>query len=158
MVVGRVGARAHDVVVGVVVVLELDDAPLRGRLGELQEAAVAEALLAEVGLRLAQLVLQARQVRRRLRRELVDDRAQQRERGVPLVGLRRERDGRITGVRPLPELDDAALGEMAEQLDEAAEPVGRLAERRVLAQDRALQHRREHRTTGAALEARTASA
>ena len=91
-------------------------------------------------------------MRRRLRRELVDDRAQERERGIPLVGLRGERDRGIAGVRPLAELDDAALGEMPEQLDEAAEAVGRLAERRILAQDGALQHRREDRATRAAFE------
>src|SRR6185503_12322214 len=44
--------------------LELDDAALRGRLVELEEAAVAETLLAEVGLHLAQLVLQTGEVQR----------------------------------------------------------------------------------------------
>ena len=70
---GRSGAgagrsRPHDVVLGVDVALHLDEPAGTGRPHELEERAVAEALLGEVGLLLAHLGLQAREVDRALGR------------------------------------------------------------------------------------------
>src|SRR5690242_894996 len=76
---GRRGPGSDDVVLGVDVALHLDEATRAGRAHELQERAVPEALLREVGLLLAHLVLQTREVDRTLARQLLDRLAQQRE-------------------------------------------------------------------------------
>ena len=83
-------------------------------------------LLAEVGLRLAHLVLQPRQVRRaRLLREPLDGRAQQLERGVLVAAHAREVHLGVALARPSRSSIDALVGEVAQQLAEAPEPVVR---------------------------------
>ena len=86
-------------------------------------------------------------------RESLDRVAEQRERGVLVAPDGRERDLGIAGRAALVHLHHAALAERAQQLAEGAEPVVGLAERRLLAQDGALEHRRQHGTAAAARQA-----
>ena len=153
-----VGSRSDDVVVGVGIALHLDEAAGLGRLDELQEPAVAEALLAEVGLLLAHLRLEPGEVRRRLLRQPLDRRAQQREGGVLVApgrrqGAPRDRPARSPGCTSTT-LRSARLRRSSPK---RAEAVVGLAERRLLAQDGALQHRRQHRSARCCARGRRAS-
>src|SRR5207247_2643358 len=105
----------------------------------LQEAAVAELLLAEVGLYPAELVLQAGQRHRTaVAGHVLDHGAQQLER-LLLVSVLRKGDLGVALGGALGQLDDVASGEMPQELAEGAEAVVGFAEGGVLPEQGALQ-------------------
>src|SRR5699024_919077 len=125
------------IAVGLLVPVQADVAVGLGRLAELQEAAVAQGLLAELGAMLAHPVLQARQGHRAA--GLAHDLHQQGE-GVLAFTTLGKGHLRIARCRPFRELDDVALGQMAQHLTEGAESVIGFAEGGVLAQQGPLEH------------------
>ena len=148
----RLARRGDDVVLGIVIPLEIHE-PLRLRgLHELEEASEAVLLLAEVRLHLAKLVLEARELGRAATRLEVGDHVAEQVELVLLTPVGRDRHLGVALGRPLGELDDVAVGQMPQHLAERAEPVVRLAERRVLAQQRPLDRRRQHRPARRALQ------
>jgi len=108
--------RTQDVIVGVGVPLHLDQASGASGLAELQEAAVAEAFLAEVGLALAQLGLQAGQVHRSARAETRHGLAEQRERSILFLRLSGEAHLWIAVGARQAKLDDATPFQVGEEV------------------------------------------
>src|SRR5690606_26838449 len=143
---------ADNVVARVGVELQLDEAAAVRRPAELQEAAVAELLLREVGLPLADLVLQPGQMLLAGSGKVADDLGEQLERLGLRLGSLGDADDRVPLGRPFAELDDTPGSQIGEELPEAAIAVVGFREGGVLAQQRPLQGRGQDVVAGGPLQ------